>query len=138
MCKGIEIPLPPGHSFIDKQGFERHRVRVRWWDTSASTYQQAAILDETDRKKLPDLVIPEHAHLKYPLDKPLFFGHYWMTGTPNVLSDKVACLDYSTGKGSPLIAYRWDGESTLDNAKFNSSITPISGHGRVNDNVLSG
>jgi hypothetical protein len=122
MCKGIEIPLPDGQSFTDKYGNERHRVRVRWWDRSAITYQQAAILPEADCKKLPDQEIPEHAQLNYPLDKPLFFGHYWMTGTPNVLSDKVACVDYSAGNnGGRLVAYRWDGETTLDNAKFISS-----------------
>jgi hypothetical protein len=118
ICKGIEIPLPQGHSFTDKDGHERHRVRVRWWDTSAVTYRQAAILSKAERQNLPDLPITEHARLNYPRDKPLFFGHYWMTGTPTVLSDKVACVDYSAGKGGSLVAYRWDGETTLDNAKF--------------------
>ena len=121
MCKGIEIPLPEGHSFIDKYGIERSRVRVCWWDTSAITYRQAAILSEKECKKLPDRPIPEHARLNYPLDKPLFFGHYWMTGTPTLLSDKVACVDYSAGKGDPLVAYRWDGEATLDKEKFIAS-----------------
>jgi hypothetical protein len=121
MCKGIEIPLPHGHSFTDKYGIERRRVRVRWWATSASTYREAAMLSEIELKALPDLPIPEHARLNIPLDKPLFFGHYWMTGTPSVLSDKVACVDYSAGKGDPLVAYQWDGEATLDKAKFISS-----------------
>jgi hypothetical protein len=121
ICKGIEIPLPHGHSFTDKDGIERRRVRVRWWDTSAITYRQAAMLSEVERERLPDLPIPEHALLKSPLDKPLFFGHYWMTGTPTLLSDKVACVDYSAGKGDPLVAYRWDGETTLDKEKFISS-----------------
>lgn len=121
MCKGVEIPLPQGYSFTDKYNIERRRVRVRWWDTSAITYHQAAMLSEVERETLPDLPIPEHARLNIPHDKPLFFGHYWMTGRPTVLSDKVACVDYSAGKGDPLVAYRWDGESTLDEAKFVSS-----------------
>ena len=41
-----------------------------------------------------------------------------MTGTPTVLADKVACVDYSAGNGGSLVAYRWDGETALDNAKF--------------------
>ena len=118
ICKGIEIPLPQGYSFTDKDGTKRHRVRVRWWDTSATTYRQAAILSKAERENLPELSLPEHARLNYPLDKALFFGHYWMTGTPTVLSDKVACVDYSAGNGGSLVAYRWDGETTLDNAKF--------------------
>jgi Calcineurin-like phosphoesterase len=119
LCKGMEIDLPPGHSFIDKYGHERFNTRVRWWDKSAKTFRQAAILpDERDRQKLPDLPIPEQARLDFPGDKPIFFGHYWMTGTPSTLSDKVACLDYSAGKGGDLVAYRWDGETKLDNSKF--------------------
>jgi hypothetical protein len=104
--------------FTDKDGTERHRVRTRWWDTSAVSYRQAAILSDAERQNLPDLPIPEHARLNYPIDKPLFFGHYWMTGTPTVLSDKVACVDYSAINNGLLVAYRWDGETTLDNSKF--------------------
>jgi hypothetical protein len=118
ICKGIEIPLPQGHSFTDKDGTKRCRVRVRWWDTLATTYRQAAILSKAERESLPELSLPEYARFNCPLDKALFFGHYWMTGTPTVLSDKVACVDYSAGNGGSLVAYRWDGETTLDNSKF--------------------
>jgi len=45
-------------------------------------------------------------------------GHYWGSGTPTLLSDKVACVDYSVGKGGKLVAYRWDGEPLLDQRKF--------------------
>lgn len=119
LCKGIEIALPTGHFFFDKDGVKRTNTRVRWWDKSALTYRQAAILpDETEREKLPDSPIPEQARLNYPIDKPLFFGHYWMTGSPSQLSENVACLDYSAGKGGSLVAYRWDGEAKLNNSKF--------------------
>jgi len=119
LCKGIEIALPTGHFFLDKDGVKRTNTRVRWWDKSALTYRQAAILpDETEREKLPDSPIPEQARLNFPIDKPLFFGHYWMTGSPSQLSENVACLDYSAGKGGDLVAYRWDGETKLNNSKF--------------------
>jgi len=71
-------------------------VRVRWWDTSQAL-RQAAILSEAERKSLPDLEIPGHARL-IAHSTNRYFWHYWMTGTPNVLSDKVACVDYSAGK----------------------------------------
>jgi hypothetical protein len=37
-----------------------------------------------------------------------------------VLAPNVACLDYSVAakSGGRLVAYRWDGEQRLDNAKF--------------------
>jgi hypothetical protein len=113
LTKGIEIPLPEGHSFFDKDGFERWRVRVRWWNGEGQTYRQAAIVADDLRNRLPDTRIPAYANAAAPTDKPIFFGHYWMTGKPTVLSDNAACVDYSAGKDGPLVAYRWDGESRL-------------------------
>ncbi len=49
---------------------------------------------------------------------PVFVGHYWLTGTPTPLAGNVACTDYSVAKGGKLVAYRWDGESTLIADKF--------------------
>lgn len=113
LTKGIEIPLPPGRSFLDKDGIERRRVRVRWWDSEASTYRNAAMFSEEFQSGLPEEPIPPHAMISPPTDKPIFFGHYWLTGIPDVLSSNAACVDYSAGKGGPLVAYRWDGESRL-------------------------
>ena len=118
LLKGIEIPLPSPHTFKDKDGHERSRVRVRWWDSRAVTYHQAAMLTDEEREGLPDQPIPEHVRLGHDGEKPLFVGHYWLTGTPRLLSDTVACLDYSIAKGGKLVAYRWDGEPLLDAAKF--------------------
>ncbi len=54
LTKGIEIPLPKPHSFKDKDGHERSRVRVRWWDQNAVTYKRTAmLLDDEARNKLP-------------------------------------------------------------------------------------
>ena len=50
--------------------------------------------------------------------KPVIVGHYWLTGAPELLSNKVGCVDYSVAKGGKLVAYRWDGESELDNRKL--------------------
>jgi hypothetical protein len=114
LTKGIEIPLPPGFSFKDKDGISRNRVRVRWWDGQAATYRQAALLNEGLREQLPDLPIPVHARLAYTCAKPVLFGHYWLTGQPELQSDYAACLDYSVALGGPLCAYQWDGETALN------------------------
>ena len=54
-------------------------------------------------------------------ERPVFFGHYWLTGLPELIRDNVCCLDYSVagyrGDGR-LVAYRFDGEQKLDNRKF--------------------
>ena len=109
LTKGIEIPLPTGHVFQDKDGHTRSRVRVRWWDETATTYRAAAMLSAAECAALPDVAIPEHARVAGSA-KPLFFGHYWLTGRPTLQSSRRTCVDYSAGKGGPLVAYRFNGE----------------------------
>jgi len=66
---------------------------------------------------LPEDPIPDHARLGTD-EKPLFIGHYWLSGTPQLLSRTVACVDYSVGKGGKLVAYRWESEPVLEAARF--------------------
>jgi hypothetical protein len=117
LTKGIEIPLPAGHAFRDKDGIERKRVRIRWWDDRATTYRSAAMLSSAERAGLPEQAIPDHARIGCG-SKPVFFGHYWLTGVPTLQSDTAACLDYSAGNGGPLVAYRFDGEQRLCPERF--------------------
>ena len=50
---------------------------------------------------------------------PVFFGHYWFTGTPRIITTQIACLDYSAARAEcPLVAYRWDGEAELCNTRL--------------------
>ena len=117
LTKGIEIPLPDGHFFFDKDGIRRNRVRVRWWDDESTTYRSAAMLSPGEKALLPDLPIPDHARVDR-VHKPTFFGHYWLTGTASLQSRKAVCIDYSAGKGGPLVAYRFDGEHDLTLDRF--------------------
>jgi hypothetical protein len=121
LTKGLEIDLPPGHEFDDEGGHRRGNARIRWWDASANTYRKAAILGSAAREALPDTPIPESALLGYDGDVPVFFGHYWWGGIPEPLLPKVACVDYSAGKGGQLVAYRWDGEAELHPGGFVST-----------------
>jgi hypothetical protein len=51
--------------------------------------------------------------------KPVFVGHYWLSADrPEVLTENVACVDYSVAKGGFLCAYRWQGEQKLNNDHF--------------------
>jgi hypothetical protein len=121
LTKGIEMPLPEGLWFVDNDGERRDRVRGRWWDSGAETYRQAAELAEELRDRVPDALIPPHARITVPADRPIFFGHYWMTGQPAPFSPTLACVDYSAAKGGPLVAYRWDGETNLNANHFESA-----------------
>lgn len=117
LLKGEEIALPEGVSFHDKDGHERHEIRTQWWNPHLTTYRDASIgLRPED---VPDVaivgreVIPE-------TDRPTFIGHYWLNPREPMKprSNRVACVDYSAGKGGPLACYRFDGESELSASKF--------------------
>jgi hypothetical protein len=52
-------------------------------------------------------------------NRPIFFGHYWMQGTPHLMKDNIACLDWSVVQDDgKLVAYRFDGEQVLDASKL--------------------
>jgi hypothetical protein len=118
VCKGPEVPLPPGISFVDKGGKVRHEVRVRWWQDDLSTYRKAAIGPPGDMAMIPDVPLPEEWKGHPYAGPPVLFGHYWFTGKPEVISRRFACLDYSVARDGPLVAYRWDGEPELANEKM--------------------
>ena len=118
LTKGIEVTLPSPHIFVDKDGKERDQVLVRWWEPSALTFRQGSIAPDELRAALPDLALPDHARIYQPPGSPVFFGHYWLTGTPAPLSAVAACLDYSVAQGGRLCAYRFDGEPTLEASRF--------------------
>ncbi|NOQ50481.1 MAG: metallophosphoesterase [Mycoplasmataceae bacterium] len=124
LLKGKEILLPTGMSFRDKDGNERHEIRIKWWENSLKTYQEATVLKIKSLSEAPDINIPEKHIINGYLatEKPVFFGHYWFSGKPERISENVACLDYSAGNGGALIAYQWmKGSLEINNDSFISS-----------------
>lgn len=117
LLKGEEVSLPDGTSFFDKDGHERREIRTQWWDASLKTYRQACIGLRPD--DVPDEPIEGRQRIPEP-DRPTFIGHYWLSPRTDMAprSRRVACVDYSAGKGGPLAAYRFDGESELQAGKF--------------------
>jgi hypothetical protein len=119
LLKGLEVDLPEGVGFSDKDGVTRETLRVRWWDQDATSYRELGILPEAARDQLPAEELPEGRLPGYDHEKPVFFGHYWWTGVPGPLTPRIACLDYSVvASGGKLVAYRWDGEPDLRDEKF--------------------
>lgn len=118
LLKGMEIPLPLGVHFKDKDGHLRTSTRTRWWDQGEElTYRDLAIVPPSIIEQIPHEPVPAHLQPGYDGCKPLFIGHYWMSGTPTLMTDQIACLDYSIAsdnlKKAKLCAYRWSGESVL-------------------------
>lgn len=113
LLKGLEAPLPHGVGFTDKDGAVRNKIRTRWWDPEATTFRQAVVGHGSHFEGLPDTTLPDHLMIKDDADAPIFFGHYWHSGTPIPLRPNAACLDYSVANRGKLCAYRWRGESNL-------------------------
>ena len=121
LTKGVEVALPEGIRFFDADKNARTDVRLKWWDASATTYQNGAHAAREVLDRLPDTALPPGSCFGYGDPKPLFIGHYWLIGTPTLLAPNVACVDYSAGKGGPLVAYRYSGEPDLQQENFVAS-----------------
>lgn len=125
LLKGVEVPLPVGICFRDKDGNDQHNVRTRWWDASAKTYGEAALLEkESSSGPGFEASLPSHALFWSDQSRPTFVGHYWLSGAPEIQNSKVAIVDFSIAKNGYLAAYRWDGEQYLSSDKMIS----VAGH----------
>ncbi len=115
LAKGPEVPLPDGTTFTDKDGHVRSEIRVAWWKPEARSWQDIAISVPDPEPQLPAGPLPGAiGYEPYPADaKPVFFGHYWLTGKIVLQAPNALCLDYSAGKDGPLVAYTFE-EGTTD------------------------
>jgi Calcineurin-like phosphoesterase len=118
LCKGLEVGLPRGMSFKDKDGKKREAVRVRWWEEHPISFRRAALAPSAVVAQIPDAPIPTAYRLAAYNGPPVFFGHYWLTQHPAPMTPNVACVDYSAGDGGHLVAYRWEGEPELRATHF--------------------
>ena len=124
VLKGVEMPLPEGITFSDKEGTVRSRMRVKWWLDDLTTKRHHHIVDiaraaPSDLAQIPIGATVDHIDFVLQTDKPVFVGHYWMTGTPEPLSRQVVCTDYSAAGKGYLTAYQFDTENPLPLSKDN-------------------
>lgn len=120
VLKGPETRLPPGVRYVDKGGHVRTTARLRWWlDPQGQTWRSMTLVPPETAAQLPEQAYPDTGGGYPTAAPPVFFGHYWLSGSPAPLADNVACLDYSVAApGGRLVAYRWDNESRLSAAGF--------------------
>ncbi|WP_372604220.1 metallophosphoesterase [Actibacterium sp.] len=126
ITKGPESRLPEGVFFTDKDGTERHSVRLQWWNGSARTWREIAI-SVPHPQDLPDQPLPRAVVAQtYPADaRPVFFGHYWLSGAPVLQAANALCLDYSAGRDGPLVSYQISDPATplsMDNIRVHPAV----------------
>jgi hypothetical protein len=114
LIRGPEVDLPEGFGFHDHAGQHRTKSRVRWWVDGARTLRSGAITDYEAMPDLPDLPLSEDCVVDDDDPRPVFFGHYWFDGEPELVSPRRTCLDFSVAKESGVLcAYTWRGEPEL-------------------------
>jgi hypothetical protein len=115
VLKGKEINLPSGITFKDKDGNERENIRIKWWENPVElNYYQYAVKPFPGLSTEPVSINNTNDVKTYSCDdKPVFFGHYWLEGTPGLFKPNVCCVDFSVAKGGVLTAYRYNGEKDL-------------------------
>lgn len=118
--KGKELKMPNELFFLDKDGAKRSHIRIKWWeDPSQMTYKSICV-EPLDM--LPDQAIDKIYLLSTEfyddVEKPVFFGDYWLKGQPSLYKNTVCCLDYSVAKQGKLVAYRFNNESILKDENF--------------------
>ena len=116
VLKGVETPLPDGMAMVDKEGTSRTRVRVRWWleALNTRTLREVARAPISALAQIPIDALAENIDFALKTHKPVFVGHYWLTGAPEPLSSQVVCTDYSAAVDSGyLTCYQLDTEQPL-------------------------
>lgn len=122
LTRGTHLRLPNNEVMISKDGFKRHFFRTRFWAQEPKrmgdvVFQPDPLPEHIARTELTPA---DYVDLQFYSrdERPLFIGHYWCDGEPKPVADNIACLDYSAVKYGKLVAYRFDGEKTLDRSKF--------------------
>lgn len=111
VLKGVETALPNGLVMVDKDGAERSQVRVRWWleDLNTRPIHDIARAPASGLAQIPVDAMAENIDFAIKTHKPVFVGHYWLTGNPEPLSIQVICTDYSAAVDSGyLTCYQLD------------------------------
>ena len=118
--KGKEIKMPVGLNFTDKDGTIRTEIRIKWWEDPAKTSYKAISIEPIENLPETPVSVSLLKDNEYysAIEKPVFFGHYWLKGNPTLYGNNICCLDYSVAKQGYLVSYRFDGEKNLDNEKL--------------------
>ncbi|WP_455381982.1 metallophosphoesterase [Salinispira pacifica] len=121
LLKGVEVELPAGEVYHDKDGNPRTRSRVAWWlEGQGRSYGEMQFPERSeDRAQVAVSESDARRLTGYRDEIPVFFGHYWLNSESAAVQTRyICCLDYSIARGGALAAYTWTGEKELQNDRF--------------------
>lgn len=122
LLKGVETALPFGQTFRDKDNVPRRKMRCKWWHKDAQTFRALAFVSSDVYSQIPATSLKHNPVPGYDNQKPVFVGHYWLSGVPQKITDMIACLDYSIAgdlTNGKLTAYRFSRhDNTLNDEQF--------------------
>lgn len=111
VLKGVETPLPNGLKMIDKDGYPRSNIRVKWWQANRGEpyIHDIAIAPASGLRQIPLDARSSPVNFQLNVSKPVFVGHYWLQGKPTPLSQQVVGVDYAAAIArGKLTAYRFN------------------------------
>ena len=114
--KGKELKLPEGNSFKDNDKNIRTEIRIKWWVNATENNYKTIAVHTFD--SIPEIALTETETYYLPNDKPVFFGHYWLKGEPNLFQENICCVDYSVARDGKLVSYTYNNEERLSNKNF--------------------
>ncbi len=122
LTRGTSMLLPDNASIQGSDGLQRRNFRTKFWLENPGTYGEVIFQPDPLPHRIHDrrLSDEDRQRLVYysESEPPLFVGHYWRHGTPDLISQNIACLDYSAVYGGKLVAYQMNGPGQLDAENF--------------------
>lgn len=115
ITKGLQFKMPGDLKIINNKGVSPRSFRMRWWEKpEGKTFEELSFESKFHLPEytVPPEIIPES--LTYPENAPIvFFGHYCRKNGPHIIKSNVCCLDTCIAGSKTLLAYRWNGETSL-------------------------
>lgn len=119
LLNGPRYNLPRGVTYIGSDGVPGKKAGILWWKDKAlrphrlieKGEQVSSFLSSENKKALVQLI----NEFNYASKDIVFIGHFDILNSRNILSPKVACLNFR----GHMAAYRWNhGDKKLDPAQL--------------------
>lgn len=116
LLNGVDWPFLPVNQSLSDTGTDQELYRMAWWQNPGSATRLENLIVRDPDCELESVNESEYRDrfTGYPNNsKPVFLGHYCMTGEIKLQAHNVFCIDWCIYKTEALTVYRWSGEARL-------------------------